>query len=71
MSYAASSLRVGVFTVEDPVSSCSGRGSVAALSAVVSALDVCVSWGGVSLYRVVDGWCFMYKAGRKPFSVIQ
>ena len=31
------------------------------------ALGVCC--GGMHLYRVVVGHCFIYKAGRKPFSV--
>ena len=33
------------------------------------ALGVCVCCGGVRLYQIVIGRCFIYKAGRKPFSV--
>ena len=33
------------------------------------ALGVCVCGGGVRFYRVIVGRCFIYKAGRKPFSI--
>ena len=32
------------------------------------ALGVCVCYGGMRLFLVVVGHCFIYKVGRKPFS---
>ena len=39
------------------------------LAPMYPALGVCVCCGGVRLYLDVVGHCFIYKAGRKPFSV--
>ena len=67
--YVASSLRGGMFTVEVPASLVV-LGMVLLRSApMYLALGVCVCCD-VRLYRFVVGHCFIYKAGRKPFSVI-
>ena len=61
LSYVASFIRGG-----------SARSGVAALSAYVSCLG-CVRvlrWRGVWLYWMLVVRCFIYKAGRKPFSLL-